>query len=139
MRQARSCKEQGVELWRRLHIKWVGRAPHFRHAKARKYQAAPWWGLYGRPYPRGLLGGEIRAASLQAPDWLRTSAIEKLVPNELLSVLVSRPELDTHQAKLHWVGCWANPMRRTKWRIDSGRKDIPQGRSVCRRRCATMV
>lgn len=49
------------------------------------------------------LGQEIRAAGFEAPEWMRTSALETLVPNELLSVLVSRPEFDTYQAELHWV------------------------------------
>jgi hypothetical protein len=107
--RARSCEERGIELWRRLHVEWEGTAPQLRHAKARKYQDPDrcknvlvlWEALPAWEH----LGEEIKAAGFEAPDWVKTSALEKLVPLDLLSVLVGRPELDTYARKLHWVRC----------------------------------
>ncbi len=63
-------------------------------------------GAVGRAAGLGAPGGEeIKAAGFEAPDWVKTSALEKLVPMDLLSVLVGRPELDTYARKLHWARC----------------------------------
>ncbi len=39
------------------------------------------------------------------PDWVRASALGKLVPADLLGSLVGRPELDTYGRKVRWVKC----------------------------------
>ena len=103
--RARACDGQGVELWRRLHSEWQGSAPQLKHAKVRKFQdparcksAADLWEALPE-WER--LGEEVRSAGFDAPDWLRESALEKLVPLEWLSVLIGRPELDTYARKLH--------------------------------------
>ena len=106
---ARACDGRGIELWRRLHCEWEGSAPQLKHAKARKYQdparctstAALWEAL--PEWER--LGEEIKSAGFDAPDWIRVSALEKIVPTDLLSTLVGRPELDSYSKKIHWIKC----------------------------------
>jgi hypothetical protein len=51
------------------------------------------------------LGEEVKASGFDMPDWVRVSALEKLVPADLLGSLVGRPELDTYGRKVHWVKC----------------------------------
>ena len=107
--RARVCEGHGIELWRRLHCEWEGSAHQLKHAKARKYQdpdrcsttaalreALPEWER---------LGEDIKSAGFDAPDWVRISALEKILPADLLNTLVSRPELDTYAKKRHWVKC----------------------------------
>ena len=105
--RARACEGHGVELWRRLHCEWKGSAPQLKHANARKFQdparCPSTAGLWEALPEWERLGEEVQAAGFQAPDWIRVCALEKLVPADLLSTLVSRPELDTYGKKLHWV------------------------------------
>ena len=89
-----------------MHSEWEGSAPQLKHAKARKYQdpvrcpgiAALWEAL--PEWER--LGEEVKASGFDMPDWVRISALEKLVPTDLLGSLVGRPELDTYGKKVHW-------------------------------------
>ena len=84
-----------------------GTTPQFRHAKARKFQdpercttvLALWEALPAWEH----LGEEVQAAGFNAPYWVKVSALEKLVPLDILNVIVGRPELDTFAKKLHWV------------------------------------
>ncbi len=46
------------------------------------------------------LGEEVKTAGLDLPDWLKSAAPEKLVPSELLQVMISRPELDSYVRRL---------------------------------------
>jgi hypothetical protein len=106
--RARLCSENGFELWRRLHTEWEGCAPQVRHAKAQRYQdpqrcanVAQLWDAL----PKWLqLGVELEAAAFQVPEWLKCTALEKLLPQELLEAVVSRPtELDTFAKRLSFV------------------------------------
>ena len=103
--RARACDGRGIELWRRLHCEWEGSAPRLKQAKARKYQdparctsTAVLWEAFPE-WER--LGEEIKSAGFDAPDWIRVSALEKIVPTDLLSTLVGRPELDSYSKKIH--------------------------------------
>ena len=105
--RARCCEDHGILLWRTLCAEWAGSAPQYRHAKARRFQdpprakdvAALWAALPA--WER--LGEEVRSSGFDAPEWVRAAALEKMLPAELLRVLVSRPELDSYAAKLSWV------------------------------------
>jgi len=105
--RARCCEDRGALLWRNLCAEWSGSTPQYRHAKARQYQdparakdvAALWTALPA--WER--LGEEVRTLNFEMPDWVRTAALEKLVPAELLRVLISRPELSSFSDKLAWV------------------------------------
>jgi hypothetical protein len=105
--RARACDGRGTELWRRLHCEWQGSAPQLKHAKARKYQeparCATVAGLWEALPEWERLGEEVRAAGLEMPEWMRRAALEKLVPTEMLTTLISRPELDTYSTRVHWV------------------------------------
>ena len=107
--RARACNSSGLELWRRLHSEWEGSAPQLKHAKARKFQdpvrCSSVAGLWEALPEWERLGEEVRATGFDMPDWVRTSALEKLVPADLLTTLVGRPELDSYGQKLRWVKC----------------------------------
>ena len=49
------------------------------------------------------LGEEVKLAGLDLPEWLRSAALEKLLPAQLLATLVARPELATYSARVAWV------------------------------------
>ena len=98
---ARTCGDgRGLELWRRLAAQWRGNAPQVLAAKSRRYfdpqrcstaaklwDALPPWEQLGSEIALGLPPGEA------LPDLLRAQALEKLVPEALLQVIWSRPEL----------------------------------------------
>ena len=46
------------------------------------------------------LGGEIAVSGLVIPDLLKAQALENIVPDALLQVIVSRPELADYAPKL---------------------------------------
>ena len=48
------------------------------------------------------LGGEIALGGLVIPDLLKAQALEKLIPDFLLQVIVSRLEFSTDGPKLQW-------------------------------------
>ena len=85
-----------------------GLCPQVRHAKAKRYQDPDrcanmvqlWEAL-----PKWLqLGSELEAAAFHVPDWLKSTALEKLVPKELLDSIVGRPtELDTYPKRLAYA------------------------------------
>ena len=41
----------------------------------------------------GAAGEEVKLAGLDLPEWLRSAALEKLLPAPLLGALIARPEL----------------------------------------------
>jgi hypothetical protein len=106
--RARACGEgRGLELWRRLHSEWRGSAPQVIAAKARRYQdparchdmkklweALPVWEQ---------LGNEVMMAGYPVPDWVKAQALDKLIPQDLLNTVVSRPELSDYVPKMKWV------------------------------------
>jgi hypothetical protein len=105
--RARCSDEHGLLLWRNLCAEWAGSAPQYRHAKAKQFQdplrakdmAALWSALPA--WER--LGEEVRTAGFDVPEWVKSAALEKLLPLELLRTLISRPELDSLAARLAWV------------------------------------
>ena len=106
--RARACGDgNGLELWRTLHSEWAGSAPQVLSAKSRRYQepsrcssaVALWDSLPS--WTR--LGEELMAAGLDVPGWVKTSALEKLVPDSMVTDLVGRSELNTFELKLAWV------------------------------------
>ena len=49
------------------------------------------------------LGSVIALGCYAMPDWVRATALDKLVPDSLLTQIVGRPELSDYTAKLQWV------------------------------------
>ena len=84
-----------VELWRNLHAEWRGSAPQVIPAKAMKYQDPT--AAVGSTVS-GLDGRVCRTCVGQAQE------LDKLVPQEQLTVIASRPELADYWLKLLWVG-----------------------------------
>jgi hypothetical protein len=105
--RARNCIERGCELWRALCAEWSGAAPQLKHAKARRYQdparCKDISELWSKLPAWERLGEEIKLAGLDLPEWLRSAALEKLLPAPLLGTLVSRSELNTYAARVTWV------------------------------------
>ena len=105
--RARGCEERGFELWRGLCAEWHGSAPQYKHAKARRFQDPPRCrdvqALWASLPVWERLGEEVKTAGLDLPDWLKSAALEKLVPSELLQVMISRPELDSYVRRLQWI------------------------------------
>jgi hypothetical protein len=105
--RARNCVERGCELWRSLTAEWSGAAPQLKQAKARRYQEPPRCKdvteLWSRLPAWERLGEEVKLAGLDLPEWMRSAALEKLLPAQLLATLVARPELATYSARLDWV------------------------------------
>jgi hypothetical protein len=105
--RARNCVERGCELWRSLCAEWSGAAPQLKQAKARRYQepsrCKDITELWSRLPAWERLGEEVKLAGLDLPEWLRSAALEKLLPAQLLSTLVARPELATYATRLAWV------------------------------------
>jgi hypothetical protein len=105
--RARGCAERGLELWRGLCAEWHGSAPQYKHAKARRFQDPPRCrdvqSLWASLPVWERLGEEVKTAGLDLPDWLKSAALEKLVPSELLQVMISRPELDSYIRRLQWI------------------------------------
>jgi hypothetical protein len=105
--RARCCDEHGLMLWRNLCAEWAGSAPQYRLAKAKHFQdparakdsAALWTAL--PVWER--LGEEVSTAGIELPEWVKSAALEKLLPLDLLRVLISRPELDSFPTRLAWV------------------------------------
>jgi hypothetical protein len=106
--RARACGDgRGLELWRRLHTEWRGNAPQVVAAKARKYldpqrcanmqklwEAMPLWEQ---------LGSEVALGGYPVPDWVRSQALDKLVPQDMMTTIVGKPELAEFKAKVSWV------------------------------------
>jgi hypothetical protein len=105
--RARCCVELGCELWRSLCAEWSGAAPQLKHAKARRFQdparCKDTSDLWHKLPMWERLGEDVKLAGLDVPEWLRSAALEKLLPAQLLATLVARPELSTYDARLSWV------------------------------------
>ena len=86
---------------------WSGAAPQLKQAKARRYQepsrCKDVTELWSRLPAWERLGEEVKLAGLDLPEWLRSAALEKLLPAPLLGTLVARPELATYGARVAWV------------------------------------
>ncbi len=105
--RARNCVERGCELWRSLCAEWSGAGPQVKHGKARRYQeptrCKDTTELWTKLPAWERLGEEVMLSDLVLPEWMRCSALEKLLPAQLLGTLVARPELSTYSARLAWV------------------------------------
>jgi hypothetical protein len=105
--RARNCVERGCELWRSLTAEWSGAAPQLKQAKARRYQEPARCKdvseLWSRLPAWERLGEEVKLAGLDLPEWLRSAALEKLLPAQLLGTLIARPELSSYAVRLAWV------------------------------------
>ena len=106
--RARACGDgRGLELWRKLKSEWEGAAPQVIAAKARRYNDPARCGstlaLWEELPKWEQLGIEVAAGGCQAPDMLKSIALDKLVPEDMLKQIVGRPELATFDAKLRWV------------------------------------
>lgn len=105
--RARCSDEHGLVLWRNLCAEWAGSAPQYRHAKAKQFQDPPrakdMAALWAALPAWERLGEEVRTAGFDVPEWVKSAALEKLLPMELLRTLISRPELDSLAARLAWV------------------------------------
>jgi hypothetical protein len=49
------------------------------------------------------LGSEVAVSGYPGPDWVRSQALDKLVPQEMLTTIIGRPELANFKEKLCWV------------------------------------
>ena len=105
--RARGCDERGLLLWCNLCAEWAGSAPQYRLAKAKLFQdparakdmAALWTAL-----PAWVrLGEEVSSAGFGLEEWVKSAALEKLLPLELLRIMIARPELDSYGTRLTWV------------------------------------
>ena len=105
--RARCSNEHGALLWRNLCTEWAGSAPQYRHAKAKQFQDPPrakdMTALWAALPAWERLGEEVRTAGFDLPEWVKSAALEKLIPLELLRTLISRPELDSLNARLAWI------------------------------------
>ena len=106
--RARVCGDgNGLELWRKLHSEWEGAAPQVITAKAKRFQdpvkCTTVLQLWERlPYWEQL-GAEITTGGYPLPDWLRANSLEKLVPDDMLKIIVGRPELSAYTPKMEWI------------------------------------
>ncbi len=105
--RARNCVERGCELWRSLCAEWSGAAPQLQHAKARRYQeptrCKDTSELWCKLPAWERLGEEVMLSDLILPEWMRSAALEKLLPAPLLQTLVARSELSTYPMRVTWV------------------------------------
>jgi hypothetical protein len=105
--RARNCAGRGFELWRALSAEWSGAAPQLRDARARSYQEPARCKDVGELWAKlpawERLGEEVALSNLVLPEWMRNMALEKLLPTQLLSTLVSRTELVEYPVRLSWV------------------------------------
>ena len=49
------------------------------------------------------LGAEVEASGDECPEWMRAAAVLKLVPRELESQIVAKPELRSFAQRLGWI------------------------------------
>jgi hypothetical protein len=105
--RARNCIGRGCEFWRALSAEWHGAAPQLRDAKARRFLEPPRCKdtneLWSKLPAWERLGEEVELSDLKLPEWMRNVALEKLLPTQLLSTLVSRSELFGYSVRLAWV------------------------------------
>jgi hypothetical protein len=105
--RARNCAGRGCELWRALVAEWSGDAPQMRDAKARRCLDPPRCKdiaeLWARLPAWERLGEEVETSGFVLPEWMRRSALEKLLPTQLLNTLIARSELKTYSVRLAWV------------------------------------
>ncbi len=94
-------------LWRSLTAEWSGAAPQLKQAKARRFQEPPRSkdvaDLWAKLPAWERLGEEVLSTGLELPKWMRSAALERLLPQPLLNTLVARPELATYETRLAWI------------------------------------
>jgi hypothetical protein len=106
--RTRTCGDgRGLEVWRQLQAECRGSAPQvcrresvqIRRPSALRDDTATLGGTAGL----GATGFGGRHGGYPIPFWVRSQALEKLVLENLLQVIVGRPELADYGAKLMWV------------------------------------
>jgi len=107
--RARACGDgRGLELWRKLHVEWEGAAPQVVASKASRFQdptrCSTEMKLWEELPKWEQLGAEVVSGGYPMPDWVKASALNKLVPTSMLQVIMGRPaELSEFTPKLAWV------------------------------------
>jgi hypothetical protein len=105
--RARNCVGKGLELWRALVAEWSGGGDHVLDARARRHidppRAKDVADLWAKLPSWERLGEEVVSAGFPLPEWLRKTSLEKLLPTQLLSTLVSRSDLKGYAVRLAWV------------------------------------
>ena len=105
--RARNADNQGVELWRALHAEWKGTSRQVVEAKAVRFQDPPrcltmeelWEAL---PAWKAL-GRNVTAARYVLPEWVRVSALGKIIPTKLNEEMVGNINLTSFEKKLTFV------------------------------------
>ena len=108
MQRSERCQnDSGLELWRRLYMEWRGAAPQITMIQAEQFQAptrAPnMTALWGHLERWLTLGAEVESSGYAVPEWVKTSAILRLLPKELEAQVVARPELQSYDQRLSWI------------------------------------
>ncbi len=105
--RARNCVGRGCELWRSLVAEWSGGAPQVLDAKARRALEPPRCKdineLWARLPAWERLSDEVISSGLVLPPWMRNSALEKIIPAQLLSTMVAHSEVQGYEVRLAWV------------------------------------
>ncbi len=105
--RARNCVGRGCELWRSLVAEWSGGAPQVLDAKARRALDPPRCKdiaeLWARLPAWERLSEEVISSGLVLPEWMRNSALEKIIPTQLLATMVARSEVQGYSVRLAWV------------------------------------
>ena len=103
--RARACEDgRGLELWRKLHAEWRGSTRQVIAAKARKFhdpqRCQSMQQLWEALPLCEQVGSDVLMEGYVLPEWVKEQALDKLVPQEQLSVTESRPELADYGVKL---------------------------------------
>eukprot|EP00974_Lingulodinium_polyedra_P023117 2232217-Lingulodinium_polyedra.AAC.1 len=134
MQRSERCQgDSGLELWRRLYMEWRGAAPQITMIQAEQFQSpqrapslAVLWDYLERWQT---LGAEVESSGYEVPEWVKTSAILKLLPKDLEAQVVARPELRTYDQRLSWVKAQLAHQRATTQAqaVAAGRSDMALG------------
>ena len=90
-----------------LHTEWEGAAPQVTTAKASRFQdpvrCTDDMKLWEELPKWEQLGAEVMAGGYPLPEWVKASALNKLVPTAMLKLIVGDPKLEKWEAKITWV------------------------------------
>ena len=132
-RSERCQGDSGVELWRRLYMEWRGAAPQNTTIQAEHFQlpprAASLAALWGHLERWLTLGAEVESSGYDVLEWVKASAILKLLPKDLEAQVVARPELQTYTQRLSWIKAQLAHQRATSpaQAVVVGRADMALG------------
>ena len=107
LNRARTCGDNGLELWRALAAEYKGSSDQVLAAKAQSYQYPPRCATLAKLWeelPRWeQTGHEMATSSLNIHPVMKAQALNHLVPESLLQIIIGRPELSEYEPKLRWV------------------------------------